>query len=173
MRHFAYLRQTEWNPIFEWVQTVEEAADHINKPHEDYPKYVSMTDFMLRPSPGATETLKKLFLEMGLLASPSTRTILSIHRSVFQDKSFAGKFRMVDVQVGQHIAPHFEDVSLFIERLIQNQPYLKTVEDLVDWYHDFETIHPFQDGNGRTGGILVASMSQIMHPEKGYYAPLQ
>ena len=44
---------------------------------------------------------------------------------------------------------------------------------LKDWYHDFETIHPFQDGNGRVGGVTVAVLARKFRPEKGWLAPGQ
>ena len=34
-------------------------------------------------------------------------------------------------------------------------------ENLIHWYSDFETIHLYQDGNGRTGGIIVAAFSYL------------
>ena len=31
----------------------------------------------------------------------------------------------------------------------------KTFEDILDFYVKFERIHPFQDGNGRVGGLIM------------------
>ena len=50
---------------------------------------------------------------------------------------------------------------------------IPTDEILLDWYSDFETIHPFQDGNGRVGGVVVAVYSNLWSTEGKYLAPCQ
>lgn len=36
-----------------------------------------------------------------------------------------------------------------------NVPKVKSLEDILDFHHKFETIHPFQDGNGRVGRLVM------------------
>jgi len=36
-----------------------------------------------------------------------------------------------------------------------NQKLKVTVHDIIDFHHNFETIHPFQDGNGRVGRLVI------------------
>jgi len=155
---FAYLRVTPWNPTFDWVKTSLECADRINIYHEDYPKYIGVTDSVLRN----TTSAGKIF----------NRHLLLIHRTIFSDKLFAGKLREIGVVVGYHKPPKFELVSDLMEKL-QDDYYIEGTEELIEWYKDFETIHPFQDGNGRVGGVVVASYAHSLYPEKGWLAPNQ
>ena len=37
----------------------------------------------------------------------------------------------------------------------------KTVEDIIAFHHDFESIHPFQDGNGRVGRLIA--LKECLH----------
>ena len=156
--HFQHLRQIQWRPTFEWVKTSLECARKINSYHEDYPKYVEATEIVLQKTVGSIKI--------------DNWKLREIHKSIFADKSFAGKWRTIDVRVGVHRPPQFFDVAELMDKLYALYNIF-TIEQLIEWYKDFETIHPFQDGNGRVGGVIVSTHSHATRPEMGWLAPCQ
>ena len=160
MRHFDFLRIVPWEPQFKWVVSTYAAAEFINKPHEDYPTYTGRTQHLLEEGKETVITASNIFL-------------LRIHGAVFTDKSFAGRFRNVNVRVGPHHAPHYELVQKYMEELEQMYKEIDSIERLQEWYTDFNTIHPFQDGNGRVSGVVLGILSHRLHPAQGWLAPLQ
>ena len=71
-----------------------------------------------------------------------------------------GKFKLVPNMIGvvnviNTTAP--EDVEEEIEKLLNeyNSKINITLEDIIDFHFKFERIHPFGDGNGRVGRIIM------------------
>lgn len=155
---FGHLRESVWSPTFEWVETSLECADKINSYHEDYPKYVGATKSVLEKT-GAGNWI------------PSSQ-LWGIHQLIFSDQSWAGNWREADVIIGMHHPPQKLVVADLMDEL-EEAYTIASVEDLIEWYKDFETIHPFRDGNGRVGSVIVASYAHKLHPEKGWLAPNQ
>ena len=164
---FGHLREQSWHPTFDWKPTPLAAADRINVWHEDYPQRVQATSRVI-----ASFEARKL--NGGPAAIPiSNDLLLQLHRTVFRDEEWAGQWRKVQVRVGEHRPPRPGLVPAYMQELEDTYKGVHTVEDLVSWYTDFETIHPFLDGNGRVGGIVVATFSHLFHPEMGWLAPDQ
>lgn len=66
-----------------------------------------------------------------------------------------GELRDGDVQVGRHIAPNAQDLSLLLKRFSEGyDPHklskLRSMIAIAASHHRFTWIHPFYDGNGRT-----------------------
>jgi len=87
------------------------------------------------------------------------KIIKDIHYLVLQDnKQARGRYRNVPVRVGSHIAPQPYLVNPLMERLLEdNREWTKdnTIKAVSKFHLEFETIHPFIDGNGRTGRLIL------------------
>lgn len=97
--------------------------------------------------------------------------ILAMHRALLGDQhpDWAGRWRTEPVWIGggaagpqnaTYIAPHHERVPALIEDLAQfaNRADIEPLTKALIAHAQFETIHPFPDGNGRTGRALIHSM---------------
>lgn len=75
------------------------------------------------------------------------------------DQGEAGRYRTIQVIVGEHVPPHPQDVSALMMELLDwwndEAPKLSPVLSSSILHYRFEYIHPFADGNGRTGRALA------------------
>ena len=147
---FGDLRPFEsWIPRFSRASSIRDCTDRINRPHEDYPKRTEATELAIGDVMAEHPN------------NITTDLVQRIHAQVFADTTHAGQLRQVMVRIGAFIPPRPD----LLPRLMQNleTAYAATSLDtgmLASWYTDFETIHPFQDGNGRVGGIIVAALNR-------------
>jgi Fic family protein len=96
------------------------------------------------------------------------KRILALHKTLLTniDDPIAGRFRTGKewVRVGNHLGANPQFVPALIQELVDHYNQHKSLYflDAVAHFHaEFETIHPFVDGNGRMGRVLINL--QLMH----------
>lgn len=94
----------------------------------------------------------------------STQLLLQIHKIVFSELyDWAGAWRTTTVTVGQLIPPQPNQILQLIYQFVDNLNFkisnAKSAKDHLDTltfaHYEFIRIHPFNNGNGRTGRILM------------------
>ncbi len=95
------------------------------------------------------------------------KTIIFLHNLLLGgiDDTIAGRFRQTGeyVRVGKHIAPAPEQIIRLIEILQHEYASNHTdnfLKKIARYHLEFETIHPFCDGNGRIGRVIIALQLQ-------------
>jgi Fic family protein len=88
--------------------------------------------------------------------------MLNVHKSLLSniDDSIAGRFRSGKewVRVGNHLGANPQFVPALMQGLLDefNKQKNSYFLDNIAYFHaEFETIHPFVDGNGRMGRVLI------------------
>ena len=110
-----------------------------------------------------TESHSKVFLEMlSKKQKISNQIILEWHKNIFSESKpdISGKYRDYLVKIGDYLAPDWQDVRILMKKLIEfinknKTAELNSVMLCARVHYKFEKIHPFGDGNGRIGRLIM------------------
>jgi hypothetical protein len=141
-----------FNPSFVIVHNLDHCAGLINAPHE--PKAVQQTK-------EAVEMISrhKEIITIGEFL------IRQVHEHICYWLEPRGVYRNIPVRIGDQVLDHFP----VAQQMRDLHPFLlddKLGNTLKTWYRLFQEIHPFEDGNGRVGGAIIAGISYARY---GYY----
>ncbi|MBI2575512.1 Fic family protein [Candidatus Woesearchaeota archaeon] len=117
-----------------------------------------------KPLPDILETIahsKVFFSALNEKKELSGNLILKWHYELFKETKpdIAGKIRDYLVRVGDYRAPDWQDVPALLKEFFswyyKSKKIMHPLELAARAHYKFEKIHPFGDGNGRAGRLVI------------------
>lgn len=142
------LSQDQTRLIFE-TNTIEEFKGIINVDDIiETTNHFRCIDFIIEKA--SAKLSEKLIKEIHFLLKSGTSDSA-------KDWFNVGEYKKLPNEVGGNDTTPPDAVALEMESLLTNYHIKerKTLEDILDFHHQFELIHPFQDGNGRVGRLIM------------------
>lgn len=181
---FDEVNASTWQPGFEWKRTSKESSESINIPHEDYPLLVGPTIDMIEGFVGDRRFTWADACNIQKFLQTARLDLIKNDPEKYSDlpnQHINLGLRKIEVKVGKWTPPH----PMFLQELVDKifpvfltdmpfthdrQKQISSNKELIEWYKLFQTIHPFEDLNGRVGGIIVAVLShsngQFLTPKR-------
>ncbi len=89
-------------------------------------------------------------------------SLLELHRKVMRNHftksrllAYLGKYRTVNVHVGPRVCPQWHEIPKLMRGWFADFTEPKTPEHIMFAHIEFEKTHPFIDGNGRVGRMVM------------------
>lgn len=149
-------------------------------------RQIALAELVRNPTPNASlivDNVAAMKAATSLAADASAESLLLMHAALMANSrpEIAGKFRDRPVWIGglsphaakfvgprpERIAPTLADLHEFTKRLD-----IPRLAQIAIAHAQFETIHPFEDGNGRTGRALVQTLLRKFEITKTTSVPL-
>jgi len=118
-----------------------------------------------KPMDDVQETIShsRVFLDAVKAKALNLKVILDWHKELFMQTKpdVAGNIREYLVRVGKYVAPDWQDLPKMLKdyfRWLEQNEKMNPVELAARAHYKFEKIHPFGDGNGRIGRLVVAQI---------------
>ncbi len=161
-----------FEPKFQVVDTLHDVALLINDPHIDVTSYEGK--FLVTRTENVIEMCldeSRGYANRGM----APYDIRSIHSVVFSEyyKFRPGLLRNLPAYtISRDTSAQVDFAEPFqLAFLLDSITPVTKDSDLIQWYKKFQEIHPFTDGNGRVGGVVVAVLHKMKTGE--WLAPLQ
>lgn len=160
------------------VRTEAVATSKIERINADMDEYARASigadaGEQARRTAAAAEALTTLAASTSGHADLTNEAILAAHRALLADdpheRSWAGRYRQQQNWIGGsdfsprtavHVPPRHEDVEPLMDDLVRfaNRDDLSAIAQAAISHAQFESIHPFTDGNGRIGRALMGAV---------------